>query len=354
MLQFSSTIAAIIPLDPAYLTQAQTHLDSQTKPRGSLGTLENVACRLVAIAKGGSPRIDPARIYTCAGDHGVAAQGVSLFPQEVTRQMVENFVHNGAAINVLTRTAGIDLKVVDTGCLGGAFPEHPSLMQMKVKPGTLDFTTAPAMTREECLQALENGIVLAQTAQRDGIAALGTGEMGIANTTPATALFCAYLGLNPTSITGPGTGLPAEGVRHKVAVIEAALARHAETVTAGDPVDILAALGGFEIATLAGMLLGGASHSMPLVIDGFISTSAFVAARAICPLVSEYAFFSHASAEPGFAAVMDTLGATPLLSLGMRLGEGTGAALAMFILRCAANIYNEMATFTAAGVSSGK
>jgi len=348
-----STIALIHPLDQTYFVQAQAHLDTQTKPKGSLGTLEQIGCRLVALAGGGAPKVDPARIYTCAGDHGVAAQGVSLFPQEVTRQMVENFVRNGAAINVLTRTAGVDLKVVDAGCLGGVFPDHPALVQCKVAPGTQDLSTGPAMTRKACIEALENGIGLAHAAHQDGITTLGTGEMGIANTTPATALFCAYLGLTPAAITGPGTGLGAAGVRHKIEVIEKALTLHAPTVAKGDAIDILASLGGFEIATLAGMLLGGASLGMPLVVDGFISTSAYVAARAICPLVGEYAFFAHASAEPGFAAIMKSLGATPLLHLGMRLGEGTGAAMAVFILRSAANLYNEMATFASAGVNSG-
>jgi nicotinate-nucleotide--dimethylbenzimidazole phosphoribosyltransferase len=349
-----STIAKIRPLDRAYFQKAQAHLDSQTKPKGSLGVLERVACRLVAMAGGEAPRVDPARIYTCAGDHGVAAQGVSLFPQEVTRQMVTNFVMNGAAINVLTRTADVDLKVVDAGCLGGRFPDHPALVQCKVAPGTRDLSTEAAMSREECVRALENGIALAKAAHADGIVTLGTGEMGIANTTPATALFCACLDLAPAAITGPGTGLGAEGVRHKIAVIEKALALHAPTIAKADPIDILASLGGFEIATLAGMILGGASLGMPLVIDGFISSSAYVAARAICPLVAEYAFFSHASAEPGFAAVMKSLDAKPLLHLDMRLGEGTGAAMAIFILRSAANLYTDMATFSAAGVHSGE
>lgn len=206
-----STIARIRPLERTLFTSAQAHQDSQTKPRGSLGVLEQVACKLVAIGSGNPPRVDPARIYTCAGDHGVARQGVSLFPQEVTRQMVANFVANGAAINVLTRTAGVDLKVVDAGCLGDRFPDHPALVQRKVAPGTRDLSTEAAMSREECMRAIENGIVLAEEAHAEGIATLGTGEMGIANTTPATALFCAYLGLAPQDITGPGTGLGAEG-----------------------------------------------------------------------------------------------------------------------------------------------
>jgi nicotinate-nucleotide--dimethylbenzimidazole phosphoribosyltransferase len=347
----STIVKSIQPLGPEHFKRAQAHLDSLTKPQGSLGVLEKIACRLAAIRQG-RPQVDPARIYTCAGDHGVAAQGVSLFPQEVTRQMVENFMQGGAAINVLTRTASVDLKVVDAGCLGGKFPDHPALIQQKTAPGTADFTLGPAMTKKECLSALENGVGLARQARAEGIVTLGTGEMGIANTTPATTLFCVYLGLSPADITGPGTGLSAQGVAHKVRVIEKALHVHAETLNAANPVDILAALGGFEIAVLAGMILGGASLRMPLVIDGFISTAAFTAARAICPLVGEYVFFAHASAEPGFQAVMDALGTSPLLNLNMRLGEGTGAAMAIFILRCAADIYTDMATFSATGVTS--
>ena len=352
MSNLQSTIERIHPLDRSYFDRAQARLDSQTKPRGSLGTLESIACRLVALAGGGSPRVDPARVYTCAGDHGVAGRGVSLFPQEVTRQMVENFLREGAAINVLSRTAGVDLKVVDAGCLGEGFPAHPALEQCKVAPGTHDFTAVPAMTREQCLQALENGLRLAQKAKDDGIVTLCTGEMGIANTTPATALFCAYLGLPPQTVTGPGTGLSDEGVRHKAGIVAEALKLRSHVIASGDPVGVLAALGGFEIATMAGLLLGGAGLGMTLVVDGFISASAFAAARAICPTVSEYAFFAHASAEPGFSVVTDELGAAPILNLGMRLGEGTGAAMAVFILRSAANIYNEMATFTSAGISS--
>lgn len=352
MTLLQSTCERIRPLERTFLAQAQAHLDSQTKPQGSLGLLEDVACRLVAIAEGPPPKVDPARIYTCAGDHGVAAQGVSLYPQEVTRQMVQNFVAGGAAINVLTRTAGVDLKVVDAGCLGGAFPEHAHLIQCKVAPGTADFSLTKAMTRQNCLQALENGIALAQKAKAENITTLGCGEMGIANSTSATALFCAYLGLPPAQTAGPGTGLPPEGVRRKIQVIEKALHRHSQTIQTADPVAILAALGGFEIATLAGLMLGGASLRMPVVVDGFISVSASVAAQALCPLVQEYVFFSHASAEPGFAAVMERLGQRPLLDLKLRLGEGTGAALAIFLLRSAANLYTEMATFASAGVSS--
>ncbi|BDV00675.1 nicotinate-nucleotide--dimethylbenzimidazole phosphoribosyltransferase [Thermodesulfomicrobium sp. WS] len=346
----SWTIPSVDPIDPHQITLAQQHLDNLTKPQGSLGRLETLAARLAAI-HGGTPKVDPARIYTCAGDHGVAAHGVSLFPQAVTRQMVHNFLAGGAAINVLTREANVDLRVVDAGCAGGPFPEHPHLIQCKVASGTADFTQGPAMTRAQCEKALENGLELAKIAHAEGFVTVGTGEMGIGNTTPATALYCAYLGLAPEAITGPGTGLSPQRVQHKMAVIAAGLARHREVVAGGDPVAILAALGGLEIATLTGLILGAASRRMNVVVDGFIATAAFVAARAMAPTVQDYAFFAHASAEPGHRAVLAAVGDQGLIQLGLRLGEGTGAAMAVFILRCAAAIFTDMATFASAGVA---
>ena len=208
------------------------------------------------------------------------------------------------------------------------------------------------MSRETCLDALLLGVSLAGEAAADGVKALGTGDMGIANTTPSTALFCAYLGLVPEQITGPGTGLDAAGVRNKAAVIGRALKLHGAVVASGDPVAILAALGGLEIACLAGLVLGAAVYRLPIAVDGFISTAAFTAARAIAPAVTDYAFLSHASAEPGYMAIVDAMGQKPLLDLGFRLGEGTGAALALFLMRASANVYNTMATFAAAGVST--
>ena len=209
------------------------------------------------------------------------------------------------------------------------------------------------MSRETCVAALTLGVSLADQAAQEGIKALGTGDMGIANTTPSTALFCAYLGLSATDITGPGTGLDAHGVARKAEVIDKGLAVHRDVVASGDPVAILAALGGLEIACLAGLVLGAAANRVPIAVDGFISTAAYTAARAICPTVADYAVLSHASAEPGYAAIMSAMGQKPLLDLGLRLGEGTGAVLALFLLRASANVYNDMATFAAAGVNSG-
>ena len=346
-------LAAIRPVDRALFPIAKAHLDDLTKPRGSLGRLEEMAERLFAIRGGAKPVVDPARIYVCAGDHGVAAEGVSLFPQEVTRQMVANFLAGGAGINVLAATAGVELRVVDAGCLGDPFPPHKLFAGSRVASGTADLARQPAMTREQCLDALLLGVSLATEAAGEGIMALGTGDMGIANTTPSTALFCAYLGLAPQQITGPGTGLDAAGVRRKAEIVAKGLALHADVVASGDAVAILAALGGLEIACLAGLVLGAAANRLPIAVDGFISTAGYAAARAICPTVADYAFLSHASAEPGYRAIMDAMDHKPMLDLGLRLGEGTGAALALFLMRAGCNIYNDMATFSSAGVHSG-
>jgi nicotinate-nucleotide--dimethylbenzimidazole phosphoribosyltransferase len=345
------TMQAIKPTNKDLFSLAWKHLDNLTKPKGSLGRLEELAARLFVIAEGKNPRVDPPRIYTCAGDHGVVRAGVSLFPQEVTRQMVINFLNGGAAINVLARTCGVDLKVVDVGSAGPGYPEHDNFIQKKIAQGTRDLSAGPAMSIEECVQAIELGIALSDQAKAEGIRCLGTGEMGIGNTTPSTALYCAYLGLDPYEITGAGTGLDGEGIRHKAKVIARGLKANEQAVVSGNPVSILAALGGLEIACLAGLILGAAKNKMPVVVDGFISTAAFVAAWKMNSHVIDYAFFSHVSAEKGHQKILQSLQAEPILDLNMRLGEGTAAAMAIFILRCAANIFNEMATFEDAGVS---
>ncbi len=347
----TDTIKSIMPVDKTLAFAARAHLDDLIKPQGSLGQLEDMAARLYLIAGGGPPVVDPARIYTIAGDHGVVEAGVSCFPQEVTRQMVDNFLNGGAGISVLTRTAGVDSKIVDMGSLGGAFATHPDLIQMKVAQGTRNLAKEAAMTRQECLAAVAGGINLAHMGLDEGYKALGTGDMGIGNTTPATALYCACFGLSPHVMTGPGAGLNSAQVRAKAAVIKQALALHQDIIEKGDPVAVLAALGGLEIAGLTGLILGGAACGMPVVIDGFISTAAAVMAWKMAPFVLDYLFFSHASAEPGHTKALEALQAKPLLDLGLRLGEGTGSALALFFLRAACDIFNDMATFSAAGVS---
>lgn len=349
--KFSAVLSAIQPLDQSLAQAAQAHLDNLTKPRGSLGRLEDLALQLCLIQGGKPPKADPARVYTVAGDHGVVDEGVSPFPQEVTRQMVLNFLNGGAGINVLANTAGAQLFVVDAGSKGPDFDEHPQLIRAKVAQGTANLSKGPAMSIDQCLSALLLGVDLADRALADGVRVLGTGEMGIGNTTPSTALFCAYLGLPPEAMTGPGAGLNSVAVANKTEVIKRGLEANAAAVASGDALEILAALGGLEIACLTGLILGGAKNRQLVCVDGFISTAACVAAWKLCPAIAEYVVLSHASAEPGHRLATQALGKKPLLDLGMRLGEGTGAAVAMFLVRSAASIYNDMATFDQAGVS---
>ena len=349
--ELNAVLDAIQPLDQSLAVKGQAHLDDLTKPQGSLGRLEDLALQMFLIQEGQPPKADPMRIYTVAGDHGVNEEGVSLFPQEVTRQMILNFLGGGAGINVLAETAGAQLYVVDAGSCGGGYDEHPNLIQEKVAPGTANLAKGPAMTQEQCVKALMLGVSLADRAHAEGVKVLGTGDMGISNTTPSTALYCAYLGLEPESMTGPGTGLDKDGVASKAQVIQKGLVANKKAVDSGDPLEILAALGGLEIATLAGLILGGAKNRQLVSVDGFISTAAYTAAWKICPTIKEYCVISHASAEPGHITAVNAMGLDPLLNLGFRLGEGTGAACAMYLVRSAADIYTKMATFSDAGVS---
>lgn len=342
---------AVIPTNPARLAEAKVHLDKLTKPVGSLGRLEHIAARLFAVQETAPLSGGPARMLTIAADHGVVAEGVASSPQEVTILMVRNFLNGGAAINCLCKSAGADLRIVDAGVDAPPFQPHPLLVDAKIARGTANMAAGPAMTPEQCAKALQLGINLAESARRDGIRVLGTGEMGIGNTTSSSCLFCAFFGFSPEEMTGMGAGVPPQGLAHKTKVIGNILATHAETVRGGDPFAVLAALGGLEIAALAGLIIGGAARRMAVVIDGFISTAAFAAASRLAPAVRDYCFFSHASEEAGHAKVLRRIGERPLLDLGLRLGEGTGAALAFPILAAAAEVYNSMATFESAGIS---
>lgn len=334
------------------LRKAATHrLDNLTKPIGSLGKLEELAVRICCIQnKTLNITTDPLRIYAIAGDHGVNEEGVSVFTQDVTRQMVQNFCDGGAGINVLANTAGAELCVVDLASKGGSYPNHPTLIQCKIAQGTNNIAKAPAMNREMCLRALLIGAALANKALAEGCPAIGTGEMGVSNTTPSTALYCAYLNLLPQDITGAGGGLDPEGVTRKTSVIERALSLHSATIESEDPIDILAALGGYEIAALAGLILGGAANNQLVLLDGFIATAAYTAAWKLCPTVKDYAFFSHASAEAGHKQILAKLDIDALHDLGLRLGEGSGVPLALFLMRCACNTYNQMTTYSDADV----
>jgi nicotinate-nucleotide--dimethylbenzimidazole phosphoribosyltransferase len=308
--------------------QIQRHLDSLTKPPGSLGRLEELALRVGLIQDTATPQISSKAMLIFCANHGVAEEGVSAYPPEVTRQMMANFQAGGAAINVLCRHFGIEPVIVDMGV------DHP----------TRNFTRAPAMTRDEALAAIELGRSYAQTAD-----IIGAGEMGIANSTAAAALLSAFTGIDPEESAGRGTGLDDAGLERKIAALRKALALHRPDPS--DAVAVLAALGGREIAAITGLILGAAQHRRVIMLDGFISCSAALVARAIRPASLDNVLFAHRSAERGHAKMLDALGARPLLDLDMRLGEGTGAALAISLVEAAVRLYREMATFTSAGVS---
>jgi nicotinate-nucleotide--dimethylbenzimidazole phosphoribosyltransferase len=317
--------------------------NSLTKPPGSLGRLESLVLDYARMRGDARPRCRRKSIHIFCGDHGVTAEGVSAWPSEVTAQMVANFVGGGAAICVLCRRFGINTVVVDAGV---ACDPISGAVGRKVARGTRNFAVEPAMTREQTMQALEAGAELARQLNAD---IAGVGEMGIGNTASASALLCAFTGCDPIHAAGRGAGLDDGGVRRKGDVIARALALHRPG--AADGVGVLSALGGFEIAMMAGFMLGAASRRLPVVVDGFISGAAALAARAINPLVLDYLIFSHRSAERGHAVMLDALGARPLLELEMRLGEGTGAALAINLLESALALYDGMATFAEAAVS---
>jgi nicotinate-nucleotide--dimethylbenzimidazole phosphoribosyltransferase len=349
--------AAIPPIDAAAAAVASTHLDRLTKPPGSLGGLEAIAIRLAGIRGRIVTDIERPVVIVFAADHGVAARGVSAYPPEVTAQMVANFAAGGAAINVLARAAGANLVVVDIG-VGGAVAAHASvagsdagvrLVQARVANGTRDLTTGPAMTRAEVTAAIDVGREVVSGLIRDGIDLVGLGEMGIGNTTAASAIVAALTGLPPSTVTGRGTGVDDPGLVRKVAAIEAALAHHG--LDRADPLGILAAVGGLEIAGLVGAMLAAAAARIPVVLDGFITGAAALVATGLAPNLAGRLIAAHRSVEPGHAIVLERLGLSPILQLDLRLGEGSGAALAIPIIRAAARIGGEMATFDEAGVS---
>ncbi|MFA7618305.1 MAG: nicotinate-nucleotide--dimethylbenzimidazole phosphoribosyltransferase [Thiohalomonadaceae bacterium] len=318
-----------------------------TKPLGALGELEHAAIRLAALQGTACPGVDKVHVAVFAGDHGVAARGVSAFPQSVTLEMVRNFVRGGAAISVVARALHASLEVINLGTVHDA--EVPGVMACRLGPGTADLSTAPAMTAAQLAGALNAGRESVVRAARGGAQLYIGGEMGIGNTTSASALACALLGAEPRRLTGPGTGINGAGVAHKVAIIEEALAFHRAHLQS--PEEILRRLGGFEIAALAGAFIACAQEGIPVLVDGFITTAALLAAERLRPGVRDWCLFSHRSAEPGHGFLLDSLDARPLLAMGMRLGEGSGAAVTVPLLRLACALHNEMATFADAGVS---
>jgi len=346
-LRLSRVVAGIAPLDGEAMHLARRRLDSLTKPRGSLGYLEEIAVRLAGITRDPLPRVDPGVVVVMAGDHGVVEEGVSLYPPEVTRQMVENFLRGGAAVSVLSRLSGVRVRVVDVGV--AAELDHPELVVRKVRPGTANMCRGPAMSREEALLALEAGMEIAEEEISQGARLICLGDMGIGNTTPSSAVISCFLGLPPCEVTGRGTGLDGDGWRRKVAAVERAL--EVNSPLPSDPLDVLSKVGGLEIAGLAGLALGAAYRRVPVVVDGLIAGAAALLASRLAPGVRNYLFAGHLSAEPGHRLVLEDLDLRPLLQLDMRLGEGTGAVLASFILEAACRLLREMATFEEAGVS---
>lgn len=349
VLQIEELAQQIKPLPPERLQAAQAHLDNLTKPRGSLGVLEEVAALMAAMAGDGRPVVRNPRVYVFAGDHEVTSEGVSAYPPEVTALMVQNFLRGGAGINVLARRAGAEVRVVDVGMRADL--DLPGLIRRKVRPGAGNIARGPAMTREQAREAIQAGVDMALEAASDGCTLLGTGEMGIGNTTPSAALYAALLPASPRDVVGKGTGLDEDGMSRKVAVVEQALSENRERLT--DPLSTLAAVGGLEIAAIAGLCLGAAARGVPVVVDGFISCAGALVALRLAPVVRDYLFFSHLSAEAGHRLYFTGLNIRPLLSLDLRLGEGTGAAIGMQLVQDAVAIYNEMATFQDMGITPG-
>jgi len=345
--ELSRLLDSIAPPSRDGESAARRHLDSLTKPPGSLGRLEEIALRL-AVLRGRAPEVARPVIFTFAADHGVVAEGVSAYPQVVTAQMVENFTRGGAAVNVLARQAGARVVVADFG-VATPLERAPDLVECPIGPGTANIAVGPAMTREQAIRAIETGARLAEEAMDAGADLLATGEMGIGNTTAASAITAAITGAPAEQVTGRGTGVDEATLTRKVAAVRRAL-----EVNRPDPrdgLDVLAKVGGFEIGGLTGVILAGAARRVPVALDGFIAGSAALLAVTLAPDSRHALFASHRSAEPGHAHALEHLGLEPYLALGLRLGEGTGAALFIHLARAAALVWSEMATFKAAGVS---
>lgn len=329
------------------MEKAVSRLNSLTKPPGSLGVLEDLVVQLAGITGDFMPMVENKMVVVMAGDHGVVEEGVSAAPQSVTPQMVYNFLNGGAGINVLARCAGAQVKVVDVGVADKTL-QHPNLISRKVRPGTANMAKGPAMSREEALQALRIGVEIAEREVDQGINLLATGEMGIGNTTPSSAILAVYSNNDMSRLVGPGVGLNDEGMQRKINAINTAI--KVNQPDANDPIDVLAKVGGLEIAAMAGLILGAAARRVPVVLDGFISGAAALIACKIAPPVKNYMIASHLSEEPGHQLMLEAIGLEPMLRMRMRLGEGTGAALAFNIIEAAARIMREMATFEEAGV----
>lgn len=343
-------IDEIRPLSRAWYDRAWARLDNLSKPRRSLGILEEIAARVVAVREEERPNLDGKAVFVFAGDHGVVAEGVSAYPQEVTGAMVRNFLAGGAGINVLARRAGADVSVIDIG-MKEDIKDVEGLVRKNVRRAARNIAEGPAMTLNEAEEAVNVGIETAFTAHRRGKKMIATGEMGIGNTTPSSALFSVLLPSDVKEVTGKGTGLEDDSIRRKIKVIEKAIEINRRIIN--DPLSTLAALGGLEIAGICGLCLGGAARRMIVVVDGFISSAGALAAMRLCPIVKEYLFFAHMSSERGHCAFFQKENIKPILDLDLRLGEGTGAAIAMQIIEDALAVYDEMATFDDINIQPG-
>lgn len=348
MERLQKTIASIGPLDEEAMRQARARQDSLTKPQGSLGRLEELSIQIAGIQGRALPVVKKKAIITMVGDHGVTAEAVSAYPQEVTPQMVYNFLRGGAAINVLSRHVGARVVVVDVG-VAADLESHPELVSAKVAKGTRSMLREPAMTSREAIDAIKVGISVVEKELAKGLDIVGTGDMGIGNTTPSSAIIAAITGAAVATVTGRGTGLSSSQLQHKVAVIESVL--QARRPNVGDPLDVLAKVGGLEIAGIVGIVLGGAAYRVPVVVDGFISTAGALIATEMAPAAKPYIIPAHRSVEIGHAVALEHMGLRPLLDLDLRLGEGTGAALGISLAEASVKILREMATFGEAGVA---
>ncbi|MCY4577447.1 MAG: nicotinate-nucleotide--dimethylbenzimidazole phosphoribosyltransferase [Chloroflexi bacterium] len=347
-LTLAEVIASIQPADAGAMRRALSRQRNLTKPPGSLGRLEDVSVQLAGIFGTERPTIGGKAVIVAAADHGVVAQGVTGYPQEVTAQMVLNFLSGGAAVSVMAGRVGARQIIVDAG-VAADLPEHPGLRSVRIGRGTADISVGPAMSREQAEQSVLAGVEIAIEAAESGADLIAAGEMGIGNTTASSAITAAFTGASPEETTGAGTGRNAEELAHKAAVVRRAL--EVNSPDASDGMDVLSKVGGYEIGVLAGVALGAASMRRALIVDGFISGAAMLIAQALCPTVRDYLIASHRSAEKGHSIVLSHLKLLPLLELDMRLGEGSGAVLAMPVIEAAAACLSDMATFGEAGVS---
>lgn len=349
MQKLNETLSKIEGIDFSLAEKTQERLDNLTKPRRSLGRLEELARQIVGITRNENPPVKDKVIFTMAGDHGVVEEGVSAFPKEVTPQMVYNFIGGGAGINVLAKHVGARVVVVDMGVAEELKMKNENLKIKKVNYGTRNMLKGPAMTRDEALRSIKAGIEVFEEELTNGIDIIGTGDMGIGNTTPSSAITAVITGEAIEDLTGRGTGIDDKAFSHKIAVIKKAI--EINNPDPKDAIDVLSKVGGFEIGGLAGVILGAASKRIPVVIDGFISGAAALIAHALEPKTKNYMIAAHSSVEKGHKIILDYIGLKPLLDLDLRLGEGTGAALGMSIVEAGIKILTQMATFQDASVS---